>query len=80
MDLKRPVGLDISDTEKLKLQIPADKYDTFIHFAWAGSAGTARIDYELQMKNALTTVECVKAANELGCTRFVCAGSIMEYF
>ena len=31
------------------------------------------------MKNALTTVECVKAAKELGCTRFVCAGSIMEY-
>ena len=70
---------DISDTEKFKTLIPADKYDTFVHFAWAGSAGTARIDYNLQMKNALTTVECMKAAKELGCTRFVCAGSIMEY-
>lgn len=70
---------DISNTEKLKTLIPADKYDTFIHFAWSGSAGTARIDYNLQMKNALTTVECMKTAKALGCTRFVCAGSIMEY-
>ena len=29
--------------------------------------------------HALMTVECLKAAKELGCTRFVCAGSIMEY-
>lgn len=31
------------------------------------------------MRNALNTVECMKAAKELGCSRFVCAGSIMEY-
>lgn len=60
-------------------EIPVGKYDTFIHFAWAGSAGPARMDYNLQMQNALNTVECLKLAKELGCTRFVCAGSIMEY-
>ena len=60
-------------------KIPYDKYDTFIHFAWAGSAGEARVDYNLQMQNALTTVECMKVAKKLGCSRFVCAGSIMEY-
>lgn len=70
---------DLNDTDKLKTLIPSQKYDTFIHFAWSGSAGSARMDYNLQMKNALTTVECMKAAKELGCTRFVCAGSIMEY-
>lgn len=73
------LSCDISDTERLSQIIPAGVYDTFIHFAWAGSAGEARIDYNLQIKNALTTVECVKTAKELGCTRFVCAGSIMEY-
>lgn len=70
---------DISDIEGLLNKIPHNNYDTFIHFAWAGSAGEARIDYNLQIQNALTTVECVKAAKALGCTRFVCAGSIMEY-
>lgn len=53
-------------------------WDTLIHFAWAGSAGPSRMDYELQMRNALTTVACMKVAQALGCSRFVCAGSIME--
>lgn len=70
---------DITDIEGMLSKIPHDVYDTFIHFAWAGSAGEERIDYNLQMQNALNTVECVKAAKQLGCQRFVCAGSIMEY-
>lgn len=70
---------DITNTATMLEKIPHRVYDTFVHFAWAGSAGEARIDYNLQMQNALNTVECMKAARELGCTRFVCAGSIMEY-
>ncbi len=70
---------DVFDKEELLSKLPKGKYDTFIHFAWAGSAGEARIDYNLQMKNALGTVECMKVAKEIGCARFVCAGSIMEY-
>lgn len=70
---------NIFDTSALFEKIPSGKYDTFIHFAWAGSAGEARIDYNLQMQNALSTVECMKIAKKLGCTRFLCAGSIMEY-
>ena len=70
---------DITDINGMLNSIPKGVYDTFVHFAWAGSAGNSRVDYNLQMQNALNTVECLKAAKELGCTRFVCAGSIMEY-
>ena len=70
---------DITNIKAMLEMIPQGEYDTFIHFAWAGSAGPARVDYNLQMQNALNTVECLKAAKELGCSRFVCAGSIMEY-
>lgn len=70
---------DISNTDVWMREIPRNYYDMFIHFAWAGSAGPGRVDYKLQMKNALTTVECLKAAKALGCRRFVCSGSIMEY-
>ena len=70
---------DVFNADEMKEKIPSGVYDTFIHFAWVGSAGPAREDYNLQMKNALMTVECMKAARELGCSRFVCAGSIMEY-
>ena len=70
---------DISDIKRLKEVASMGEYDTFIHFAWAGSAGPERMDYNLQMRNALNTVECLKISKELGCSRFVCAGSIMEY-
>lgn len=70
--------VDITDKEQLLKAIPIGEYDTFVHFAWAGSAGPLRADYNLQMQNALNTVECLKTARELGCSRFVCAGSIME--
>lgn len=70
---------DVADTKFMIENIPNGVYDTFIHFAWAGSAGASRVDYNLQMQNALNTVECMKVAKELDCSRFVCAGSIMEY-
>lgn len=72
------MGVDIFKLSEAVSNIEKDKYDTFYHFAWVGSAGPARVDCELQMKNALCTVECIKLAKQLGCKRFVCAGSIME--
>ncbi|MBR6064503.1 MAG: NAD-dependent epimerase/dehydratase [Bacteroidales bacterium] len=70
--------LDINNISNIQSACENNKYDTFIHFAWAGSAGDSRTDYNLQLKNALNTVECLKFAKQLGCSRFVCAGSIME--
>ena len=52
--------------------------DTFFHFAWAGSAGAARADTRLQLNNVQWTVDCLRLAKEIGCSRFVNAGSIME--
>ncbi len=82
LDVNENIGYmqcDISNTDAMVEKIPHGVYDTFVHFAWAGSAGEGRIDYNLQMRNALNTVECMKVAQKLGCKRFVCAGSIMEY-
>lgn len=71
-----PFSLD--DVMKLKECLVDRDCDTFYHLAWAGSAGPARADTCLQLKNAQWTVDCLKLAKELGCTRFVNAGSIME--
>jgi len=73
------IACDVFNKKELLSKLPRGKYDTFIHFAWIGSAGEGRVDYNLQMKNAIGTVECMKVAKEIGCTRFMCAGSIMEY-
>lgn len=71
-------GMDIFSFPNNTDKIAKNYYDTFYHFAWVGSAGAQRVDYNLQMKNALCAVECIKIAKQLGCSRFVCAGSIME--
>ncbi|HHV10267.1 MAG TPA: NAD(P)-dependent oxidoreductase [Clostridiales bacterium] len=62
----------------LEQEIINERYDTFYHFAWAGSAGSTRTNTELQLKNAQWTIDCLRLAKKLGCRRFVCAGSIME--
>lgn len=54
-------------------------YEVFYHFAWSGAAGPARGDTRLQLNNAQWTVDALRAAKEIGCTRFLCAGSIMEH-
>ncbi len=72
------LSCDIAYFDTIKMTVEKDAYDTFVHFAWAGSAGPERVNYQLQMQNALNTVELLKLSKELGISRFVCAGSIME--
>lgn len=55
------------------------EYEVFYHFAWIGSAGAARADTKLQLENAQMTVDMMRTAKALGCSRFLCAGSIMEH-
>lgn len=55
-----------------------EKYDTFFHLAWNGSAGLARRDLELQLSNVQIAGNMVDLARDLECGSFVGAGSIME--
>lgn len=56
-----------------------DKVDVFYHFAWDGTFGNTRNDMELQNNNVKYALQAVKAAKELGCAKFVGAGSQAEY-
>ena len=70
---------ELSKIDELKDIVTNDYYDTFYHFAWNGSAGPARANTNLQLKNAQWTIDSLNVAKELGCNRFVAAGSIMEH-
>ncbi len=70
---------DYAAGDQLTDVINKDDYDAFFHFAWAGSSGEERADVGLQLKNVLWTVDSLRAAKQLGCKRFVPAGSIMEH-
>lgn len=74
----RPVQCRLEDIQSLDKKIPKGA-DAFFHLAWQGSSGAERGDCALQLENAKWTVDAVRAANKLGCSRFVGAGSIMEH-
>lgn len=56
-----------------------ESYDVFYHFAWANTFGQGRNDIESQLKNIQYTLNAVEAAAELGCRKFIGAGSQAEY-
>lgn len=72
------VQCELAHLSTIKNVIPADEYDAFFHFAWAGVSGPGRADAALQLQNAQWTVDALRLSKELGCRRFVGAGSIME--
>lgn len=56
-----------------------DDLDVFYHLAWAGSTGDGRANHELQLKNVKWAVDAVIVAKELGCKRYLGAGTLAEY-
>jgi len=73
------IPCELADIAQLKDRIPTGECDIFYHFAWAGSAGVERTNTVLQLQNAQWTIDSLRIAKDLGCDRFLCAGSIMEY-
>ena len=54
-------------------------YDVFYHMAWAYTAKEQRDNPVLQEKNIKYTLDAVRLAKELGCKKFIGAGSQAEY-
>ena len=75
----KKLEMSIDSIKNLPLYLNDIKYDIFYHFAWVGSAGPLRMDEKIQVQNAMWTVDCLRIAKEIGCTKFICAGSIMEF-
>lgn len=76
--LVRIVKCDLENLKELStMELPP--CDIFYHLGWAGTIGSGRNDSELQEKNIRFTLDAVDAAYQLGCKRFVGAGSQAEY-
>lgn len=54
-------------------------YDVFYHFAWSNTEKTYRDNPILQENNIKYTLDAVKLAHDLGCCKFIGAGSQAEY-
>ena len=53
--------------------------DTFFHFAWGGPGMAGRADAAVQHQSAVDTLSVLRAAKELGVSRFFFSGSQAEY-
>lgn len=62
----------------LAKEIPHQEYRCFFHLAWAGTSGSARADYTVQLNNVKLACDYIKLCSEIGCKRVVYASSINE--
>lgn len=72
------IDCDMDEVETL-LEMDLPKMDVWIHFAWDGIGRVGRMDYALQEKNIQNALRAVKVSKNLGCGRFLFAGSQAEY-
>ncbi len=73
------VYCEMSEYKKLPSLIKTQDIDTVYHFAWEGSAGSDRGNYEIQCSNIKNSCELIRSCSSLNVSRFVFASSIMEY-
>lgn len=72
------IECNLQDTARLKEIIPWKRADVFYQLAWEGLGGVMIEDYTLQLQNVKWTLDSIVAAAELGCKKFVGAGTISQ--
>ncbi len=72
------IECSLDDIRTLPEICPERDFDAFFHIAWDGAAGPARADYCAQMKNTLSTCQCIEVAKEMRCAKVVVTGTICE--
>ena len=78
-DKVRFIPFDLSSLSDVTPVLTELKPDIYYHLAWFGMNGASRSDAAIQLKNVEWTIEALRQSAEIGCKRFVGAGSIMEY-
>jgi nucleoside-diphosphate-sugar epimerase len=74
-----PVIATFEDYALLPSRIHDKEIEVFFHFAWAGGFTSAIKDYKLQMSNAVYAGDALIAAKNIGCKKFVYAGTYNQY-
>ena len=76
--LLKKIEANLSNTEEIQAILPANDYDAFYHFAWAGVNGPSKADPFVQLKNIEMAINCSQLAKRLNVRKFLCAGTIAE--
>ncbi|MGG7198264.1 NAD-dependent epimerase/dehydratase family protein [Clostridium butyricum] len=79
LDKNKNINIIECKMEKIDQLNFNESIDTFYHFAWEGVSGEERKDYNIQIKNIKYTCDAIKLAKKLEASKFIFAGSIIEY-
>ncbi|MBR3023390.1 MAG: NAD(P)-dependent oxidoreductase [Oscillospiraceae bacterium] len=79
VDADKIICCDLNNYYQLSEIITDRGFDVLYHFAWAGTSGSARGDYSLQIDNIKASCILTEQCRLLDCRRIVYASSIMEY-
>lgn len=76
-----PIRADLCEYDHLAelLGEAGQDVDVFYHFAWDGVFGEAFQDYSRQLNNARYACDALLAAVDVGCKKFVLAGTYNQY-
>lgn len=77
-DLITKLETFITGVDDLVAKVPKGEYDAFYHFAWAGVNGAVKANPIAQIKNIEMAAICMTVCKQIGCKKFLCAGTIAE--
>lgn len=77
-DKSEIINFDISHSNPLFNPLKSVHGDIFYHFAWQGVNGNDKSDIKIQLMNISLAQRAIDIAKEIGCAKFLCAGSIAE--
>lgn len=77
--LVKCIELNLDELKSISEFADGKSYDTFFHFGWDGTFGNSRNNMQGQLLNIQYTLDAVEAASQMGCKKFIGAGSQAEY-
>ena len=69
---------DMEEVNHLPEKIKDRNIEYVYHLAWAGSSGDQRMNYELQLKNALWTCRLIEVLSLMNVKRMIVSGSVTQ--
>lgn len=72
------IHLDLENIDELP-ELINEQIDVFYHLAWKGMSGTELYSPDIQLDNCRFLIKCMRAAQKIGCEKFIGAGSISQY-
>jgi len=74
----KTLEMSIHNISEIETLFENGHYEAFYHLAWNGVNGPNKGNIDIQIHNIELAVKCATTAKNIGCKKFLCAGTIAE--